>query len=95
MIHSKAEITTGKASRYLQQMCKHFGHKVTVAFTPEAGEIHLPFGDGTLQSADGRLTLQASAASEDDVERLEQVLGSHLERFAFRENISVTWTRST
>lgn len=44
MTSSTATITTSCASSYLQQLCKHFGHKVPVEFTPQTGTITLPFG---------------------------------------------------
>ena len=33
---------TDKASRYLQQLCKHFGHKADVRFDATSGEAALP-----------------------------------------------------
>ena len=45
MKQSVAEITTERASIYLQQLCKHFAHRLAVEFTPEQGTI--PFSIGT------------------------------------------------
>lgn len=77
----------------MQQLCKHFAHKVPVDFAPGAGRIVFTFGTCTLRTEGALLTLTVTGESAD-VERLEQVIGDHLARFAFRENITVTWERT-
>ena len=94
MPSSTATISTNRASSYLQQLCKHFGHKVPVEFTPETGRIDLPFGTCELRAEETSLTLTANGGS-GSLERLEQVISDHLARFAFRENIALTWQRAT
>jgi len=93
MTTSIATVTTDRASTYLQQLCKHFGHKVPVTFTPETGEITLPFGSSALRAEDGVLTLSVTG-DDTDLAKLEQFIGSHFARFAFRENLSLTWARN-
>ena len=44
MPERRVDIPTAAASRYLQQLCKHWSHKFPVEFTPAHGEITLPFG---------------------------------------------------
>jgi hypothetical protein len=89
-----AEVRTPKASGYLQQLCKHFGHKLPVRFDDCAGRIEFPMGVCTLEAAPdaGILTLRASAASPEDLARLEDVVARHLVRFAFREALEVAWS---
>jgi hypothetical protein len=82
---SIAEIRSEWAGIYLQQLCKHFSNKIELNFTPKRGTIKFPFGDCQLAAEDGVLTLSASAADIDTLQKLESVMGSHLERFAFRE----------
>src|SRR6185437_8958296 len=36
---STVRVPTTHASRYLQQLCKHWAHKLDVSFTPEAGHV--------------------------------------------------------
>ncbi len=93
MLSSSSIVTTDHASRYLQQLCKHFGHKVPVEYVPEEGRINFPFGTCTLRAEGASLILTAVAES-DNRDRLEQVIGDHLARFAFREKITVTWQRT-
>lgn len=90
---STATVHTSRASRYLQQLCKHFGHKVPVEFTPEKGEIALPFGTCALRAGDTALAITATGDAAE-MDRLEKVIADHLLRFAFRENIDIQWHRA-
>ena len=88
---STSHVTSERASIYLQQLCKHFGHKVSVDFDADIGRIDLPFGTCDLQAGSDVLTLNVTGA-EADIARLEKVIGDHLARFAFRENPAIAWT---
>lgn len=88
-----ATVWTAKASSYLQQLCKHFAHKIPVEFDALAGRAEFPMGLCTF-AADteaGVLTLRASAASPEALARVKEVVGGHLLRFAFREDLAVNW----
>ncbi len=93
---SHATIVTASASRYLQQLCKHWSHKFQVEFTPEHGVI--PFDatrQCTLDAAADSLALRIEAADEATVERMQGVVIDHLKRFAFREDIGeVRWEKA-
>ncbi|PWK59442.1 DUF2218 domain-containing protein [Aminobacter sp. AP02] len=89
MPKSKAVVTTKHASRYLQQLCKHWGHKFKVEFSPVEG--HIDLGEGRLvdlSANDSALIVDLDAA---DVPRLEQVVADHIVRFAFREELHFEW----
>jgi hypothetical protein len=90
---SHATIPTASASRYLQQLCKHWSHKFAVEFTPEHGTI--PFDDSRrckLEASPDRLALRIEAADDATVERMQGVVIEHLNRFAFREELgAVRW----
>jgi hypothetical protein len=93
---SRATVPTASASRYLQQLCKHWSHKFSVEFTPEQGTI--PF-DATrvcrLEASPEQLSLRIEAADDATLERMQGVVIDHLKRFAFREDLgSVTWERA-
>ena len=90
-LSSHADVRTQMASRYLQQLCKHFGHKIPAEFTPEEGTIRFPFGICALKATDDVLSLDVSATSEEDLQRMRGVIGSHLERFAFRDTPTIAW----
>lgn len=88
--HARAHVSTPNASRYLQQLCKHFGHKIPTEFDAEKGRIEFPFGTCALKAEGETLTLDV-AGQPDELERLKSVVDSHLVRFAFREALEVTW----
>jgi hypothetical protein len=94
MPHSQTEITTPQASRYLQQLCKHFAHKLPVTFDPAQGSIAFDIGDVRLAADDERLTIALTAPDGEQLERLKDVVIRHLERFAFREELAVEWRDS-
>lgn len=87
-----ATVATPKASGYLQQLCKHFAHKVPASFDATEGRVAFPMGDCRLNaSPDGVLTMTASAATAADLARVQAIVGGHLERFAFRETLAIAW----
>jgi hypothetical protein len=90
---SRADVRTDAPARYAKQLVSHLGHRIE--FTTEGDTSTATLGDATAQIivGDGVLTLLASGSDEEGVERVERVLGSHLERFGQRNELTVTWTR--
>ncbi|MGN6466713.1 MAG: DUF2218 domain-containing protein [Rhizobiaceae bacterium] len=91
LLSSSAVVVSEKASGYLQQLCKHFGHKVAVNFTPERGTIVFDFGNCALAASGNMLSLTATAGTTVGLSRVQHVIASHLERFAFREKPEIVW----
>jgi len=90
---SRAVVSTAKASRYLQQLCKHFQHKRPVAFDRHAGEITFSIGICRVNADADTLTLALTAPDDDQIAQLEQIIARHLLRFAFREDMQIDWRR--
>ncbi|WP_337185631.1 DUF2218 domain-containing protein [Phenylobacterium sp.] len=90
---STVRVPTASGRRYLQQLCKHWSHKFETRFTPEHGEIALPFGACVLDADDEGLNVRLVPADGADVSRFEQVVADHLARFAFRETLEFPWRR--
>jgi hypothetical protein len=83
---SIARVPTHSASRYLQQLAKHWSHKMEVAFTAEEGTIDFPNGSRLAMRADSEtLDVVLTVPDGEDEERMREVVASHLDRFAFRE----------
>lgn len=93
MSETTAIITTEHANRYLQQLCKHFAHKVEVEFTPDTGTVSLPFGTCHLSADPEHLVIKGTSKTSN-LPRLERFLGGHLARFAFCENPTIAWHRT-
>jgi hypothetical protein len=99
---STALVATDKASRYLQQLCKHWAHNLEVEFTPEQGRVVFPRdargadwpGDGlfTMAAGDAALTCRIEASAPGQLEGLKGAVERHLNRFAFREGeLAFAW----
>jgi hypothetical protein len=83
---STARVETASASRYLQQLCKHWAHKLEVAFDPAHGTIGFPNGTKiTLDADDDGLDTRIDAPDAEILEQMKDVYVRHLDRFAFRE----------
>jgi hypothetical protein len=91
MKHSEARIKTERASIYLQQLCKHFAHRLPVEFTRERGQITFSVGTCRLAADAGELTLSAEAADDAQLAQLQEVVARHLVRFAFRDPPTIAW----
>ena len=88
---TSAFFETEKATRYLGTLCKHFGHKVPVGLEGAEGWVELPFARCDMVAQETGLSMVVTAGSKTELEKGAQVISSHLERFAFRENPTLTW----
>ena len=90
-----ALVPTGNASKYLQQLCKHWQHNLQVEFTPENGTVIFPKdargadhpGEAvvTFDVAKAGLSVRIDASSEAQLDGMKGAVARHLDRFAFRE----------
>lgn len=89
---ARADVVTDKPERYAKQLVSHLGRKV--AFTTDGPTSTAEIGDGTARIVvgDGVLTLLAEAPDAENLDRVKDVLGRHLERFGARNELVVTWT---
>lgn len=93
MSTSRASAATPHASRYLQQLCKHWSHRFTVSFNADHGEID--FGDSrcVLYARPEGLDILVTGEA-DAMDGLEEAVAEHLNRFAHREKtLDVAWLR--
>ncbi|MBB4861888.1 hypothetical protein HNP46_000725 [Pseudomonas nitritireducens] len=89
---SHATVATPEAAKYLKRLCNHFAHKLPVELTEERGVLTFDFGTCRLQATAEELQLQAEAATAESLERLQSVVVSHLDRFAWKEGqLPVNW----
>ena len=90
-----AAVPTTHASRYLQQLCKHWAHNLAVEFDPGHGTVAFPrdirgadFSGDALVTFDAQadtLDVRIDATSPEQRDALKGVVARHLDRFAFRE----------
>ncbi|WP_373354131.1 DUF2218 domain-containing protein [Pseudoroseicyclus sp. CXY001] len=85
-VSDEGRFRTSRASSYLQQLCKHFGHKREVRFDATRGEVSLPPGPVVLAATEDELVVTVNAQDAAGLVTARSIVDSHLERFAFREN---------
>ena len=88
-----AAVVTDTPERYAKQLAAHLGRRCEVREEPAGTRLVLEVGDCLLAPREGVLELQAGAADEAALERVTSVVGSHLERFGQRNELSVVWRR--
>jgi hypothetical protein len=92
---SEVNVPTAHASRYLQQLCKHWRHNLAVEFDETEGTVTFPRdARGANWPGDAKLELRArervlhcrlDASSTGQLAALKGALVRHLDRFAYRE----------
>ena len=83
---SIARVPTVSASRYLQQLAKHWSHKMEVSYSEQEGRVAFPNGSLLEMRADSEtLDVLLTVPDGEDVAQMREVVARHLDRFAFRE----------
>lgn len=95
MPSSEARVAIDQPVRYMTQLCKHFQHKIPVTLDERQGSIQFQSGPCRVTAGETELTLQVSAATEEALAQLEDVVARHLLRFAFREPPAIRWERGS
>jgi uncharacterized protein len=85
MISATARVPTTSGAKYLQQLCKHWSHKLEVALSDGVGVVRFPDAVATMETSADALTVTVEANDAEAVERTKGVIARHLDRFAFRE----------
>jgi uncharacterized protein len=93
VLESVSQVATHKPVPYMRQLCKHFGHKNDAQYTEHSGSIRFPYGLCALSAGESELSLTVSAEDAESLERMEHVIGSHLERFGRGDELAVSWRR--
>lgn len=80
-----SDTPTAHARRYLQQLCKHWSHRFEVSHTEDTGQIALPMGRVSLSAGPRSLLITLEPVDGADIDKMKEVVASHIDRFAFRE----------
>jgi uncharacterized protein len=97
MAQSTATVSTENGWKYIQQLCKHWAHKLKVDLDEQNHKAVVTFAEATaaMSSDEKSLTVRIEAGSAEVLERMEGVVSSHLDRFAFREApLPFDWKRA-
>ncbi len=90
-IETTAVIRTEFASKYMQQLCKHFAHKVTAEYDAHKAFVELPPGPCRMNAEGDALMVHCQSESAKGVEVMQQIIESHIVKFAWREELDIAW----
>ncbi len=94
-LRSTAIVPTDRSARWIKQLAAHLGRRAEVREEADGARVLLIAGATCRMSGDdAELRLAATAADDDALARVEHVVGSHLERFAAAEGLTVSWERT-
>jgi hypothetical protein len=85
MAFETARVPTANGARYLQQLCKHWSHKLEVQLSDDEGIVRFPNAVATMKADADALTVRVEAGDDETLQRMKGVVASHLDRFAFKE----------
>lgn len=85
MTSATGTVPTANGAKYVQQLCKHWAHKLEVQTTDAGGIVIFPNATATMTATESLLTVTIAADDAETVERMKGVVATHLDRFAFRE----------
>ncbi|QTF92606.1 DUF2218 domain-containing protein [Halomonas sp. BM-2019] len=88
---SRAEIATESGEKLIRRLCKHWAHKLEVAYQEGEGRVTFEGGTCLMQVEEGKLVVAIEALDEEGLDRLEGVVASHLERMAGDEVLEIIW----
>ena len=89
---ARADVSTDAPARYAKQLVAHLGRRVEWTTEGAVSTAAIAGGTGVVEVGDGVLTLRAQAPDAEALERVQDVLGRHLERFGQRNELVVTWS---
>ena len=85
MVIARGRAKTASGSKYLQRLCKHWGHKFEVEFSENTGHVRFPSAVATMEASADALLVTIETDDPGSVEQFKAVVANHLDRFAFRE----------
>jgi hypothetical protein len=88
---ARADVPTDAPARYAKQLVSHLGRRVAWMTEGPVSTASIAGGTGIVEVGDGVLILRAEAPDTEGLERVQDVLGRHLERFGQRNELVVTW----
>ena len=88
---SETHIEPKEPAKFLKKLCHHFSLKISATYDTERGRAEFAMGVCEMEVRATSLYLKTSAESEEALETVKAIVGSHIELFGKRENIKVAW----
>jgi uncharacterized protein len=80
-----AHVPTANGAKYLQQLLKHWSHKLEVTLEADRGTVRFADAFARFFADKEALSVTVEAETPEVLERMKGVIATHLDRFAFRE----------
>lgn len=84
-------VKTALGSIYINKLCKHFTHRVTAEWDQFKGTIHFDIGQCVITASQHTLTFICKAESKDELNTILEVVKSHFDRFAIKDQLELNW----
>jgi SAM-dependent methyltransferase len=90
---SEARVPTDRPDRYADQLVRHAGHLRGHRGAPRVLDktVHLGSSRCTFTTTHDALILRAEATTEQDLRRIQQLVGGRLEKIGRRDGLAVHW----
>jgi hypothetical protein len=85
MTEVEAHVPTTSGSKYVQQLCKHWAHKMPVELEGDCGVVTFVGAVATMKAGPEAIDVSVRGEDREQVDRLKDVVAKHIDRFAFRE----------
>jgi hypothetical protein len=85
MTEVEARVLTTSGAKYVQQLCKHWAHKLPVELEGDTGVVTFVGAVATMKAGPDAIEVSVRGEDREQVDRLKDVVAQHLDRFAFRE----------
>lgn len=94
-MHSSTKLLIERPERWAKQLASHLGHKAVVKTEGNASTVTFAGGGtGRIEAGLDAVLLAVEAANPEQLERIQDILESHLLRFAGLEGIvTLTWSQ--
>jgi hypothetical protein len=81
----QARVPTAHGGKYVQQLCKHWAHKLPVELDGDTGVVTFVGAVATMKADGEVIEVSVRGNDHDQVDQLKDVVARHIDRFAFRE----------
>lgn len=85
MSEARASVPTQSGGKYVQQLCKHWAHKLPVQLEGDTGVVTFGASVATMNAGPEAIEVSIRGEDREAIESLKDVVARHLDRFAFRE----------
>lgn len=91
MHHIEGHVATPEASRYLVRLCYHWSRKIAVEYDEHQGLANFPWGSCQLRADAQALHFACSAATPEELARIQLGIDEHVKLFSRKAPMAVQW----